>query len=308
MTATKRSQDMNPSKQRSLRRVGIAAVLLVACAAGWYWLGTPIARRPARPNDRGLTVLPQLDVARKHLSERRWDEALRAAREILQTDPDQAVALLIAGEASSRLERYREALEFYRQVPPSAGADYLSATLAAAEIQRVAGSLDQAEALYRRALSVDARHVLALDRLATLLKLTGRHREARTVLLQMLALGAGQVQHLRWLADPTHPLQAEDVLKRSLRVAPDQIFARVGQAELRWVAGETTEALRVLNELRAAQPQHPAIEVLYARCLWDDRNLDALAAWQETLAEPLYDDAEIWHLLGLLNESQDQPR
>uniref|UniRef100_A0A7C2K0J6 Tetratricopeptide repeat protein n=1 Tax=Schlesneria paludicola TaxID=360056 RepID=A0A7C2K0J6_9PLAN len=298
---------MASRSQRSARpgrRWGVLGSVAAVVLGVLLWIGL---RTATPPPDAASTVVTrqQLERAQSHLAARRWDEAGNAAGEILRAEPSHAAALLIAGEAAFRRELYPEALAYYGRVPESAP-EHLPATLAAAEIQRTQGSFDQAEWLYRRALQAEPQHVTALDRLATLLKLTGRHNEARELLLKLLSLGAVQVHQLRWLADPGHPVRGETALQQTLRAVPDQIFPRLGLAELKLAAGDLSGAREILTALRTARPQQPDIEALYGRCLWEARDRTELGIWETQLSDPARDRAEIWHLLGLLREEQNR--
>lgn len=270
-------------------------------------------RHPVDDNNRtalqqAKTVRAKLQTARAHLTASRWKQAGEAAAEILATDPAHAAACLIAGEAASRQERFQEALEHYAKISPSRGEEFLSATVASAEIHRLAGSLDRAETLYRGALNVQPEHILVFDRLAVLLKLTGRHEEAKPFLLRLVARGACGVQHLQFLADPLRPLQSSEYLERSLHSVPEQVFPWLGIAAIQLSRGESNQAEQVLVKLRRERPQHPEIEAAYGRCLWELRDLKGLDQWQAEFSDSTLEHPDVWYVTGLLYEARERSK
>jgi tetratricopeptide (TPR) repeat protein len=281
----------------------LAVCALLAVLAGLLWLTLrPDANPPARLSP--VDVARRLAEARAHLAAQRWDAAASAADDILTASSDHPGALLVAGESAFQRQQYREALQFYARVPASAP-EHPVALLAAAEIQRTQGSFEAAEVLYRRVLDMEPQHATALERMAALLKLTARHAEAVEFLQRLLAMKAVQVEQLQWLADPDHPLRGEAVLRRTLELVPNQVLPQLGLAELMLVDGDAAGARQLTTELRLKRPQVPAIESLYARCLWETGDVSAMEVWQSGLSDAVLERADIWHWLGLMQEARD---
>lgn len=273
----------------------------------WRW-------RSAAPGDPATAGAPNatagelLSTARAHLAARRWDDARRTAELVLQSAPENSAALVVAGEACTRLERFLEALKYYRRVSASHPEQYLLATRTAAEIHRVHGSLDEAEADYRTILQLTPDDPQALTHLATLLMLTARPASARPVLLRLVAIGGAGPQQLQWLADPERPAKAPGYLERSLEFTPSQVFPRLGLANLQRLRGETASAEKTLAKLRRRLPQQPEIEAVYARCLLEQERLSDLAAWWSGLSNAARNATDNWYFAGVLCESRQQPR
>ncbi len=273
----------------------------------WRW-------RFAPPGDPATKLAPAettgklLSNARAYLAARRWDDALRTAEQVLRSEPDKSAALVIAGEACTRLERFTEALKFYGRVSPLNLEQYLIATRTAAEIHRVHGSLDEAEVDYRTLLQLTPDDPQTLTHLATLLMLTARPASARPVLQRLVELGAAGPQQLQWLADSERPAKAADYLERSLESFPDQVFPRLGLANLQRLRGETAAAVEALVTLRQQIPQRPEIEAVYSRCLLEQERLSDLAAWWSGLNDIARNGADNWYVAGVLCESRQQPR
>lgn len=281
--------------------------LLVAGLVAWRWGSAPPGA-PATKDAPAATIEKLLLTARAHLSARRWDDARLTAEQVLQTEPDNSAALVIAGEACTRLERFSAALNFYARVPPAHPEQYLIATRTAAEIHRVHGSLDEAEVDYRTLLQLTPDDPQTLTHLATLLMLTARPASARPVLQRLVELGAAGPQQLQWLADPERPAKAAGYLERSLEFFPDQVFPRLGLANLLRLRGQVGAAEKSLAILRQQIPQQPEIEAVYARCLLEQERLSDLAAWWSGLNDAARNGADNWYFAGVLCESGQQPR
>ncbi|HET6425853.1 MAG TPA: FG-GAP-like repeat-containing protein [Planctomycetaceae bacterium] len=215
-------------------------------------------------------------------------------------------ALLIAGEAATRLERYRDALRYYGEIPPTDAAEFEQALLAAAEIHRVHGSLDEAERLLNSLLEKQPSNVLVAQRLAGVLMMTGRPRAAQPLLQQLLELNQFGLQELQWLAVPDRPLAAESYLEQSLRFDSEQMFPKLGLATLKLTQGDFTTAFQLLEPLRAKRPDHAEIEAGYGRALWGLQDLPRLTAWLCGLKPELQRLPEACYLRGLLAEQQKQ--
>ncbi|HTN04604.1 MAG TPA: tetratricopeptide repeat protein, partial [Planctomycetaceae bacterium] len=263
---------------------------------------------PGAANTPTATTAKLLSTARVRLAARRWDDARRIAEQILQREPDDPAALLIAGEAATRLEQFSDALKYYAGVSPAHPEQYLLAIRTAAEIHRVHGSLDEAEKLFRTALQLTPDDPPTLTHLATLLMLTARPGAARPVLLRLLEIGAAGPQQLQWLADSERPAKAAGYLERSLEISPDQVFPRLGLANLLRLRGETAAAEALLSALRQQMPQQPEIERSYARCLLEQERFSDLATWWSELSDHARNGADNWSIAGVVCESRQQPR
>lgn len=263
---------------------------------------------PGAANTPTATTAKLLSTARVRLAARRWDDARRIAEQILQREPDDPAALLIAGEAATRLEQFSDALKYYAGVSPAHPEQYLLAIRTAAEIHRVHGSLDEAEKLFRTALQLTPDDPPTLTHLATLLMLTARPGAARPVLLRLLEIGAAGPQQLQWLADSERPAKAAGYLERSLEISPDQVFPRLGLANLLRLRGETAAAEALLSALRQRMPQQPEIEGTYARCLLEQERFSDLATWWSELSDHARNGADNWSIAGVVCESRQQPR
>ncbi|MDX1967423.1 MAG: FG-GAP-like repeat-containing protein [Planctomycetaceae bacterium] len=248
----------------------------------------------------------QLTIAREQLAAQRWSAASDIAVHILSRVPDDSEALLIAGEAASRSGQFREALRFYERINPSDRQHFVQGLMAAAEIHRVVGSLDHAEFLYRQVIADDPKHVAAKSRLVLLLKLTGRKRELRPLILELIAVGQSSIEQLLWLANPERPVAADEFLKQSLVGNSQQVFPQLGMATQQLSRHEFSAAGTLLARIRDQLPQHPEIEVAYGLCLWEQQALSDLRAWHSALAESSREHPQVWYLRGLLCENDGQ--
>lgn len=288
----------SPSRKSFFSALLIVVIGLLIAGGVWFAWSTWGHRDAAQ----------QLVDARDFLKKKDWQAALDAAAVLLkQGDPPSPEALLIAAEASTRLERYPEALSYYDRVPPSARDSYGKAVFAAAEIHRVHGSLDDAERLYSRMLDLQPANALVAQRLASVLVMTGRPVEAQPILLQLLRHGSAGLQELQWLALPERPVAVAGYLERSLDFDSKQIFPRLGIATVLLTRGEFGKAREILEALRKERPNHAEIEAAYGRALWAQQDLVRLAEWLSQTTPESRLHPECWSLLGLLAEHNRQP-
>lgn len=249
----------------------------------------------------------QIREARAELRSGDPAAAFVRAEKIIAVDPDNPDARLLAGEAATRLEKFDVAVEHYSHVPRDDAESWVSARFAIAEVERFRGRLTEAEQAYRAVLDVEPDQPLALDRLAFLLKATGRHSDARVPLLKLVNLGAWRPEHLVWLALPTRALEVTSYLEGCRRQAPEDSLAVAGLAVLAMVRGEYQAAEPLWRSALPDLRSEPEYQAYWGRCLWELGKADEFHGWWNDVPVAARDHAEVWYTLSLFAEQLGTP-
>ena len=208
---------------RSLALLGIAYQQLARETGDASWLGRAgEALRRARadvPDDQlALVGSAQLAVA-----QHRFGQGARLARQALARDPTDALALGALGDARVALGRHREAFRTYDRLAalgPSVGA-YARVTTARQLLGRPEAALDAMELALEAGSGIPEQEAWALTRYAALLVAADRADEA------------------------------EDALRRALRLVPGYLHAEAGLARVdaaRGLFDRSARRLRVVVE------------------------------------------------------------
>lgn len=204
---------------------------------------------------------PDLDPARVLRAQSgfvsgRYEEVLADLEGVVEAHPDYVAAQLVAGRAAERLERPREAFEFYLRVELRSG---------------LAGR--RVEALRERAVEIAANRTR--DLLAR-----GRLDEARHELELVAGWAPDRAEVIlltaEFAAAAGNPEIELDAVKRLLEIEPSDALVR-RRARLEMEAGDAGEGLRILEELTLRYPEDSALalELERAKFRW---RLDLLPA------------------------------
>ena len=130
--------------------------------------------------------------------------------------------------------------------------------------------LPQAEAAYRRALSIDDKHALAHHNLGSLLSRMERAEEALTVLERARALGGGGFEldfnRGRTLEPAVSARGSRARIRRCAQLRPFDIDAQVNLARLRFMRADPAFA-RDFAAAAAAQPGNVPLQTAFATVL-----------------------------------------
>ncbi|MCA9209946.1 MAG: tetratricopeptide repeat protein, partial [Planctomycetales bacterium] len=126
----------------------------------------------------------------------RWDAAERHAKEALEFAPDHPAALLIAGQAASRLKRDSDAIHRFQSATETRDAARVEAAFWAGKRLMQTGRASQAEEYFRLALKHDPSHLQSNSFLAELLQHQGRSWESLPFLRRELLEGHVAKSHI----------------------------------------------------------------------------------------------------------------
>lgn len=192
-----------------------------------------VATAPASAAGEAPPALPPsprqlaLDRARSLRDARRMDEAVEAYRAWIKSNADDLEAVMELAalqQRAGRLDEARKTLDgLGRKAPPSP-----DLWLLRGRIEHDAGRLQAARAAYEKALSLNARHLMALKELAILLKAEGRTSEAIRMLERAREANPddGEVlfnlSALLLMSNPPNVKEAEPLYRRALMLGEER--------------------------------------------------------------------------------------
>ena len=263
--------------------------------AGVYW-----AERSDPESDQG----DLLSQARASLRSSQPERAFTTAVQVLDHSPDNADALLIAGEAASRLNDIPLALTYYSQVAADDSPSGIAGAFGRAEMHFHLGYLSESEKEMRWVLKRHPDHLLSHFRLAILLGVTGRRWEAIPHQMKLLRSGNSSVADLTLLSDPNRSLDQRDFLRSCLNKATSPAIPQLGLAVIALAENETSKAesllrdvLRIAPDLMEAQSRFGGLLAL--------RQSNEFLSWHHRLPAEANLHPGIWKARGAWAQAND---
>jgi len=283
---------------RWLILIGLVLIFAIAIAAvsTIMWLGTRQTLRADNTYSEAKRAFQRGD----HVT------ALAICHELLRHQKDAPNVLLMAGESSSRLRQYGDAIRFYDRIPDSARSDAAVARWAAGEVTLQLGQMSATIHKMEQALALDAGSEKARDRLIYLLNLSGQRWRAYPHLFELARQNRSTVQHLLYLGNIAMPVENEKELKEFLAASPQDRLPLLGLARIRLREGATAEAKRLLTELIQQFPNLVEAYVQLGKLL-QQVDPDGIASWNRSLPVGADLHPVIWLIRGEWARDHEQP-
>ncbi len=238
-----------------------------------------------------------LTAARNAFKKGDHHQALVICTELLKKQKDSPTLLLMAGESSSRLERYEEAIKLYDRVSDSSISDASTARWAAGEVSLQLGRMSETIVRMEQALALDAGNDRARERLIYLLNLAGRRWDALPHLLELLRQGKFSAQQLLYLGNIAKSVENEEELRHFLSAAPNDRLPLLGLARIRLRAGALEECQQLLTEVLSQSPNLVEAHVQLGKLLLQT-DPQQINSWNGSLPKDAELHPDIWLIRG----------
>lgn len=265
--------------------IGLFLVLLFAVLAGLSFLF--LRASPDR----------LLRAAQRAFSTRDYRSAERTAQRILERDPRNGTAALLAGRAAEAQGRFDMALEYFERVPNDGSALAVSARchagdLLASKLKRLSAAIAQ----FRLALDQDPDNALANERLAYLLGLAGSNWDAAPLRLRLIRLKQFGPIHLLLLCMGDYIFENPEQIAEYRDAVPDDPFVALSQAR---GALNEQQPIRAEELLRPVVREHSELleaQIKLGQSLLDQHADGAFLEWHVGLPAVASQVPGIWAL------------
>jgi arylsulfatase A-like enzyme/Flp pilus assembly protein TadD len=227
------------------------------------------ARVQVDPKDM-IAIFNRLRRANSAVRDRRFSEALPILHEVLKQDPRNAFARLVLGSAYMGMERYAQAINWFRKylelVPTSA---YAHHWMAICQLRR--GDRDEALREAAAALAIDPRFADARVLRGGVLAARGDHpgaiEELRAAVATDPAKPILRLDLAKVLAEAGRAAEARAEYEAALRLKPDYAPALVGLGALQAEGGDPASAMRSFRRALEIDPGNDEARFNLARVL-----------------------------------------
>jgi tetratricopeptide (TPR) repeat protein len=241
------------------------------------------------------------------LERRAWDaliagetnHAKSLANEVLDHDPNSKPALLCAGQAAARLERYNEAIKYFLRFPNDGSDGSKTALcLAANELLYRNGEVTRAETLLQIVLKHDPQHALANEILSRVYLLLGRRRKATPQLLQAIAGGRANLENVSRLGWVAARFEDKSLLEKCRAVEPQNSYVLFGLARLAEFESEDARALQLTQTALPGAGNDVELQALRGLLLLE-HDPGEFPAWHAALPDDADESPDIWFVRGM---------
>ncbi len=290
-----------PMNVRRWLLLGILVAAVAALAAwGYRWWTFP------------LWVEQQAGSIEAAYQQGEYERVIALTEELLRRQADRPDSVMLGARAALRLKRAELALQLLERgrprLPEAGSVSVLQAKRLSgygrlrAEVALQLKRLGTAERAYREAVQWNARDMDSRERLAMLLIMLGRFREARPLLLDLLRDGHIREPILTVLGTGNPVFHAEEVLQASLRNEPEYVWPHLGLARVAIAERRFEAARRHLQAVIRVYPRQTESLALLGEVAIEHPPQDLgeqLKKWSERLEPDADQDAGIWKVRGL---------
>ena len=236
--------------------------------------------------------------ARTALKGKRFADAEQLVTSVSPKDQHFSDAMLIAGEAATRLDRLEDAVKYYRTIPVDDSDKSVLAQFSLANVLIHTGDISSALEAFNRVLESEPMDVATHSRVAFLYAASARRWESRPHLELILRSGGATVEELALLADLERPVDEEEYLKKCQQSWPHDLNVRLGLASIAAENGQPAAAAFELQKIIHEQPELMAAQALLGELLASESN-SRFDAWHGELPSDADQWPDIWYARGV---------
>ncbi|WP_339733808.1 FG-GAP-like repeat-containing protein [uncultured Gimesia sp.] len=246
--------------------------------------------------DPGL-LLRQAEAA---LAENDFERAEQLAIAVPASAPERSAALIVAGEAAMRTERFVDALEYFQSVIDSGQTKKHTklARFSSAEVYRELGQLSNAIEAYRQVLKTNSDNAATHERLAFLLSASGARWEALPHFFFLVRSGSATINELAIFADLDRHVEHKAFLQSCSLKSKDDSYVRFGLAAHLFWDGEPDQAKERLRQIVVKAPELISAQAMLGELLLDE-NEKQFVEWHQSLPDEAEAHPDIWYVRGL---------
>lgn len=233
--------------------------------------------------------------------------ALAAAKDLLESDPENRHALLIAGSAAAELFKSDEAISWFNKVPQDNSPESMRAFAGIGKRLLMLHRVSEAEPYLRAALALNPRHFEANKNLSTLLQIQGRTWESLPCIRE-------QIRHGQFRGDELQMLSVSEILfvddkrfiNECLHAVPDDPLPLLAKARYDHMRDNPVQSEELLRRIVAAAPHVIEAHARIGQILLDSSRVEEFVEWNQQLPAGADDHPEIWFARGMWAVNQRQ--
>ena len=290
MSAASTPTEVNSHRSRWRWAVCAVLLLLLTIVPGFYWF--------SRSDTATL-----MQRARREFLQADYEKATETVEQVLDREPNRVAALVLAGDVSFAMDRFDQALVYYRRVPVGSSSSAVHAQLRCGRIEmHHTGNAEAAESDFRAALKHVPEDRNALFQLSSLLGIQARRSDAVPYILRLFRQGTFNAELLALLQSENGALFNVDELQRYRNAAPGSPSVLVGLAWHARNSGRNDEALELLARAKRTDPQFDESRIALATLLWETGRYAELRLLLREHESTRVNDARFWVIRGQLAE------
>ncbi|NQV25868.1 MAG: VCBS repeat-containing protein [Rhodopirellula sp.] len=284
----------------SLRRRGrrvIVGLFMLLMASGVIFFVWNSQRSAARLIDRAALAFRRHDY---ELSE-------RLARQVLSRAPESTKAKLLVGRSLAAQRKFSEALIQFAHVPNDGSAEAVTARCEGGDILLTElKQLSAAEREFRLAFQQDSANHVANDRLAYLLGISARSREAIPFRLKLIDLDQFKPVHLFLLCMGETALENIELLEEFHSAAPDDCAPLLGLARHEMDQQHPQKAIKLLQRVISEEPDLYEAYIRLGRILLETSSESEFVRWHHSLPHAVENYPELWGIRAMWAQQHSQ--
>lgn len=253
--------------------------------------------------DATMPAQELVNAAKIALKDKQYADAERLANLVPLSVPEYKNAMLIAGEAATKLKRLEDAAAYYRAIPVDDSENSVLAQFYLANVLIHTGDISSAFDAFEHVLKSEPNDVATHSRMAFLYAASARRWESRPHLELILRSGGATVEELALLADLERPVDEEAYLRKCAQSYPKDPNVRLGLASVAATNGQLVSAVLELENLTREQPDLMAAQALLGELLASERS-SRFDAWHAQLPATANQWPDIWYAQGLRAQLQ----
>lgn len=232
-----------------------------------------------------------------------YTAALDLATKILDAQPESIEAMMLAGESAFRLQRFQEALDFYRRVTPENPILYLDSLLISSELLITLGHLTEAEHTLQEVLQLDTGNINAHRFLAYLMSATGRRWQAYPHYVQLTRSGAINFSELVHMSDLESAIVNNELLQKAVEASPNDADAQLGLAKNALAEKRYRDARQLAEYVIDKDRDQVEAHIVLGQVLLETNESARVPSWRANLSQEAETFPGIWFLFGRYQEA-----